>query len=453
MLVTYPIHVEVGSPFPIENIPFGVFSTIEKPVARIGTIIGDFILDLSVLASRGIFTSPKGNGAAKSSSCRDTGSVFFEQTLNAFAAQGRAFHSSIRMQIIHLLSNPNSILFTDDALNGLAFLLARNATMHLPMHIHGFADFLCSEVHATNCARIAGQSLHPSFYGFPTAYNGRASSIVPSGTPVKRPRGMLKGPPAAAPILNGTKDNTGYRLGPTARLDFELEIGVFISKPVPYGRDDVTADEAAEEHIFGFVLLNDWSARDVQFAEMVPLGPFNGKATATTISPWVIMPDALENVACGSSVERAREEMDLWPRHLQHSAASFEKSTFDVELEVAVIGKDGVRDVVCESNLRHLYWSPAQMVAHQASSGCGLKEGDLIGTGTISGPNHSDQTPRLGCLFELTEGGRRSVSLKSGRKLTWLEDGDEVVFTGWARAAGRSIGFGEARGLVMPAAL
>ena len=261
---------------------------------------------------------------------------------------------------------------------------------------------------------------------------------------------MLK-EPLAPPVLDGPKDTTGYRFGPTARLDFEIELGVFISKPVAYGRDDLTADEAAEEHIFGYVLLNDWSARDVQFAEMVPLGPFNGKAAATTISCWVVMPDALEGAACASSVERAREERELLPRHLQHGAEAFEKSTFDLELEVSLIGPNGVRDVVCESNLKHLYWSPAQMVAHHASSGCGLEVGDLVGTGTISGPNHSDERPQLGCLFELTQGGQEAVCLKSGRRLTWLEDWDEVVFTGWARGPGKRIGFGQARGIIVPA--
>src|SRR5271170_4947580 len=250
---------------------------------------------------------------------------------------------------------------------------------------------------------MAGQKLHESFEYFPTAYNGRASSVVVSGTPISRPIGMVRSPGNPSP----------YTFAPTSRLDYELEMGIFIGPPIPLGHI-LTADEATE-HIFGFVLLNDWSARDVQFAEMTPLGPFNGKGTATSISPWVIMPEALMQSQTGTTSVEAQRNRAHFASHLQQEP---ENSTWDIELEVQLIphGANGANadaaTTLCRSNLKHGYWSPAQMIAYHSSSGCGLATGDLIGTGTLSAGGHSEATPTLACLHELTKAGTRPIALR-----------------------------------------
>ena len=228
-------------------------------------------------------------------------------------------------------------------------------------------------------------------------------------------------------------------------------MGILISQPVAYGHT-ITAEEAMD-HIFALVLLNDWSARDVQFAEMVPLGPFNGKASATSISPWVIMPEALKQSLTSSANGPTPETQSKLAPHLQQRQ---ESSTWDVELDVSILraGTDSAVKL-CHSNLKYGYWSPAQMVAHQASSGCGLATGDLIGTGTLSAPGHTEENPTLGCLHELTKAGTQPIRLhgqQQQNKMTWLGDGDEVIFTGWAGTVGgkeRNIGFGELRGKIV----
>ena len=226
-------------------------------------------------------------------------------------------------------------------------------------------------------------------------------------------------------------------------------MGVFVSNAIPFGQR-ITADEA-NEHVFGLVLLNDWSARDIQFAEMIPMRPSNGKASGTTISPWVIMPEALQEAQSGLTSERAQAEMMSHPPHLQHTAKNA-KVTWDIVLEATVAGQDEAPTTICRSNLRDSYWTPGQMLAHFASSGCGSRTGDLLGTGTASSPGHTDENPTLGCLCELTVGGRKPFKLRSGRELSWLEDGDEVVLTGWAKGkGGKKIGFGEAAGRLLAA--
>lgn len=243
---------------------------------------------------------------------------------------------------------------------------------------------------------------------------------------------------------------TTYGFEPSARFDFELEFAAIVSSPIPYG-EYVTSDEAAANHIFGFVLLNDWSSRDIQFAEMQPLGPFNGKGTATTISPWVVVPEALQHAQCGSSHAKVREEMSQHPVHLQHKSDNLDTSTFDIDLEVTVIAPNSTPTTLCRSNVRHLYWTPAQMIAHHSSSGCGLQTGDLIASGTVSGPGHTPEKPTLGCLFELTDGWKKPVSLPGGREMMVLADGDEIVLSAWANGkGGKRIGFGDARGVVLP---
>jgi len=276
----------------------------------------------------------------------------------------------------------------------------------------------------------------PSFYAFPTAYNGRSSSIVISGTPVHRPYGMLRVPPS-----------NNFAFSPSRRMDYELELGFFVSKPVEYGKVIKNADEA-KEHIFGFVLLNDWSARDIQFTEMIPLGPFNGKASATTISPWVVTLDALKGMEEVIGDEIARERMAKLPPHLRHDSV---EQTWSISVEVALKRKGyKIPVTLAQSDLKSLYWSPAQMLAHQASSGCGLRTGDLLGTGTISSQaKESSQLSSLGCLHEANQAGTKPFLMSNGDQIIWLEDGDEVSMTGkvvWPD--GSIIGFGECRGVI-----
>ncbi|KAF7544652.1 hypothetical protein G7Z17_g9779 [Cylindrodendrum hubeiense] len=239
-----------------------------------------------------------------------------------------------------------------------------------------------------------------------------------------------------------------YSFSTSARFDFELEMGVIMSGPIPRGQV-ITADQA-NEFIFGFVLLNDWSARDIQFAEMTGMGPYNGKSTATTISPWVVLSQALEEARCESTSEKAQGLMSSHPAHLQHSVG--DSVTWNIELQASIANRNGPPTIVCKSNLRDLFWTPGQMLAHMTSSGSGGVVGDLFGTGTVSSPGHTTENPTLGCLFELTDGGKTPLKLKDGREIVWLEDYDEVILTGWAMGKGaKRIGFGEARGMLIPA--
>ncbi|CZR66497.1 related to Fumarylacetoacetase [Phialocephala subalpina] len=442
MHVAWPVEVGPGSPFPITNIPFGIFSTQGSPDRRAGIAIGEYILDLSCLEEEGLFQDTLQHEEISNSwSHNDSGmkkSIFDQASLNNFAALPPATRSAIRNKIIEILQNEHSKLFSDPAFNHAAFHKQSNAQMHLSMQIGDFTDFMCSRTHGDNCSRLAGipEGLPASFYAFPTAYNGRSSSLIISGIPVHRPSGMLRVP-----------SSNDFEFGPTRRMDYELELGFFVSKPVEFGKMIKSADEA-KEHIFGFVLMNDWSARDIQFAEMTPLGPFNGKGSATTISPWVVTLDALREVEIVTSDDVARERMAELPLHLRHDSV---EQTWSINVEVA-LKREGYEKAVtlARSDLKDLYWSPAQMLAHQASPGCGLRTGDLLGTGTISSPvSESSGISSLGCLHEMTTAGTKPFLMSNGDAVTWLEDGDEVVMTGRVvRSDGSIIGFGECRGVL-----
>ena len=284
---------------------------------------------------------------------------------------------------------------------------------------------------------MAGASTPPSFYAMPTAYNGRASSVVVSRTPVHRPRGLLR--------IHGTPK---FEFAPSRRMDYELEMGFFVSQPILFGKT-LKSPEEAKEHIFGFVMLNDWSARDIQFAEMVPLGPFNGKGSATTISPWVVTLDALEGAEVETEDDLARASTGDVAAHLSHRT---KKHTWNIGVEVALKRRHADPVTITSSNLADLYWSPAQMLAHHASSGCGFNTGDLLGTGTISSPQSiKGGISSLGCLHETTEAGQKPLSLPNGDIVTWVEDEDEVILTGKViRSDGTMIGFGECSGQLKP---
>lgn len=411
------IAVAPDAHFPIQNLPFGIFSTAADPVRRAGVAIGDQVLDLAVLEQRGLLEVA---GAEP---------VFKQASLNPFIALGAASWSAIRAQLSQLLRHDNPLLRDDTALRAQALIPLRQAVMHLPVQISGYTDFYSSKEHATNVGlmfRDPKNALLPNWLHMPIGYNGRASSVVVSGTPVRRPNGQIKLPDADAPVF-----------GACRKLDFELETGFIIGKenalgePIPIGQ--------AEAHIFGMVLLNDWSARDIQQWEYVPLGPFNSKTFATSISPWIVTMEALAPF-------RIEGETQL-PTPLPYLQQAG-KAGCDIALDVALRAQGAAApSTISHTNQRHLYWSMAQQLAHHTVSGCNTRIGDLMGSGTISGPTPDS----LGSLLELTWNGQKPLSLPDGSQRTFIQDGDEVVISGWCQGDGYRVGFGEVSGVVLPA--
>ncbi|KIW88388.1 fumarylacetoacetase [Cladophialophora bantiana CBS 173.52] len=402
-------NISADSPFSLDNIPFGVFSIKQDPTPRCATAIGEFALDLCALSKSGFFQDAL------------VADALSQATLNKFAALPAKTRSAARDQIISACKDGK---IPDSGLHKLS-----EVKMHLPVAIPEYTDFFCSLEHCTNCMPITNSKIPENFYHAPSAYNGRASSVIPSPSLVRRPRGVY--------WKAGTKEPT---YGLSQFIDFELEMGYIVSKPVPYG-ETITVDDAPD-HIFGFVLLNDWSSRDIQIFEMPPLGPFNSKSFGTTISPWIITLDALKAFQCA-------------PKHNTHPLEhlrfkDFEHGTFNIKL-AASLERDGKRHQICTSNLRYLYWTPYQQITHHASANCGLRTGDLMGTGTVSGDGKDEKTGKkfeLGCLFEATQHASQPIALEGGGKLGYLEDGDSVILSAWCEdSTGRPVlGFGECRG-------
>jgi fumarylacetoacetase len=301
--------------------------------------------------------------------------------------------------------------------------------LHLPIAVAGYTDFYSSKEHATSVGimfRGKDNALQPNWLHMPIGYNGRASTVVVSGTPVRRPRGQLKPPNVDLPSF-----------APCKRLDFELEMGVVIGQASALG--DMLSEQQAEQMIFGFTLLNDWSARDIQQWEYVPLGPFQAKAFATSISPWIVTREALEPFRMQGPVQ------DPAPLPYLRQA---QPNNYDLELEVALRAaalNAGVN--ICRTNFKYMYWSSVQQLVHHASSGCAMKVGDLLGSGTISGPDKHQR----GSLLEISWNGAEPVELAGGVRRTFLEDGDSLVMRGWCQGAGYRVGFGEVEGTILPA--
>lgn len=416
------VAVDPSSHFSLHNLPYGIFSTAANPTPRPGVAIGDNVLDLSAVAQAGLFSGPV---LSSSSQC------FQQPTLNSFMSLGRPAWLEARHTVQRLLSAGEGALRDDTRLRGQALLHMAEARMHLPAAIGDYADFYCSREHATNVGvmfRGEQQPLQPNWLHLPVGYHGRASSVVVSGTDVRRPWGQVQQAAGQAPAFL-----------PSSQLDFELEMGCFIGTGNELG-SAIPAAQAAH-HIFGWVLANDWSARDIQRWEYVPLGPFNSKNFGTSISPWVVTPQALEPFA-----RPAPPQHDPAPLpYLQQP----QRSNYDVALEVAVQPAGGCagETVVARSNLRTLYWTMPQMIAHHTAGGCNLRPGDMLATGTLSceGPLGA------GCLLEATWNGSRPVELSDGSKRTYLEDGDTVVMRGCCQGDGYRVGFGECRGTVLPA--
>ena len=411
------VEIAADSHFPIQNLPYGIFKTPGDARPRAGVAIGDCVLDLAVLEGAGLLAvAPAGER------------VFAREELNAFIALGRQAWLAARLRIGELLRHDNAELRDDTALRARALVPMRDASMQLPVDIGGYTDFYSSKEHATNVGsmfRDPKNALLPNWLHVPIAYNGRASSVVVSGTPIRRPKGQLKPPDAERPVF-----------GPTRKLDFELETAFIVGEGNALGEPISIAE--AERHIFGLVLMNDWSARDIQQWEYVPLGPFNSKTFGTSISPWIVTLDALEAFRVAGPAQD--------PPPLPYLAHSGDHA-FDIHLELSLKTADGEATTICRTNLRRLYWSMAQQLAHHTVSGCNTRVGDLMGSGTISGPAPDSR----GSLLELTWNGQKPLELVGGATRTFLEDGDEVIITGWCQGNGYRVGFGEVRGEILPA--
>jgi len=410
------IPVDAASDFPIQNLPYGMFSTMALTAPHVGVAIGDFVLDLWELEQ----------------ACRlDVGAlgVFAGPTLNPFMALGPKVWSSTRARISELLRHDNDEFRDNPSLRERALVPRTQAKLHLPFAIAGYTDFYSSKEHATNVGvmfRGKENALQPNWLHMPIGYNGRASTVVVSGTKVRRPRGQLKPPSAELP---------GF--GPSGRLDFELEMGAVIGQGSPMG--EMLTEAQAEAMIFGFVLLNDWSARDIQQWEYVPLGPFQGKAFATSISPWVVAREALEPFRLHGPPHD--------PAPLPY-LQQVQPNNYDLQLDVAIRAasmNEAVR--ICHTNFKYMYWSSVQQLVHHASSGWAMNVGDLLGSGTISGPEKSQR----GSLLEISWNGTEPVQLASGIVRRFLEDGDSLVMRGWCQGDGYRIGFGEVEGTILPA--
>ncbi len=411
--------------FPLQNLPLGVFTPPPETTRRGGVAIGDMVLDLAGAHGAGLF-----NGAAAAAA-----ELAAHPRLNAFLAAGAEARQALRARLSTLLADgaPERRV--------LEPLLhpARDCRMHLPAEIGDYTDFYAGIHHALNVGRQfrPDQPLLPNYKYVPIGYHGRSSSIRPSGTPVRRPRGQRKGPNDVAPTV-----------GPSRRLDYELELGIWIGPGNELGTPIPIADAAS--HIAGFCLLNDWSARDIQGWEYQPLGPFLAKSFATTLSPWVVTPEAL---APFRVPPMARADGDPAPLPYLLDAADQETGALDLELEVLLstpcLTAHGLPPHrLSLGSARHLYWTFAQLVTHHASNGCNLSPGDLFGSGTISGPTPDG----YGSLLEISEGGKKPLTLASGNTRTFLEDGDEVIIRAHARRDGAiTIGFGEVRGVVIGA--
>ncbi|MBO1074605.1 fumarylacetoacetase (plasmid) [Roseomonas marmotae] len=412
--------------FPIQNLPFGIFTPTGRAAPRGGVAIGDSILDLAAALDAGLFS-----GAAAEAARAASG-----ESLNGFLALGAGPRRALRARLSEILAAGSP----DQRKAEACLHPAADCTLHLPARIGDYTDFYVGIHHATNVGKVfrPDNPLLPNYKYVPIGYHGRASSIRVSGTDLRRPRGQLKAPDAETP-----------RFAPCERLDYELELGIWIGpgnalgEPVPVAK--------AEDHIAGYCLLNDWSARDIQAWEYQPLGPFLAKNFGSTISAWVVTPEAL---APFRIAQPARPQGDPAPLPYLLDEADQRRGAFDLVLEV-LISTSAMREKglaphrVALSNTRHMYWTVAQMVAHHTSGGCDLNSGDLLGSGTVSAPDASG----FGSLLETTRAGKEPVQLPSGETRRFLEDGDEVILRARAaRPGAASIGFGECRARILPAA-
>eukprot|EP01039_Chlorochromonas_danica_P011449 gene11449-12803_t len=437
------VEVSPDSHFPIQNIPFGVFypkkeAAVAAAVPRCGTAIGDQVLDLSKLYEAGLFSD---SGL--------TSNVFAHASLNKFLEYNRAVWRNTRERIIALLdAEGDSALRANQTLCDEAFYHMSDVQLVLPFEVKEYTDFYASREHATNVGimfRGKDNALQPNWLHLPVGYHGRASSVVVSGTEVTRPSGQVQ--------KDATNPALGSNFSPCRLLDFELEMGVVLGGSANPLGSPLTLRQA-EERIFGLVILNDWSARDIQAWEYVPLGPFTAKNFATSISPWVVTLDALEPFRCSSSQGALQDDPVPLPYLLDKD---YGRGFYNVDLFVHLLGhghenqseaeRQEALSLISKSNSKYLYWNIKQQVTHHSITGASMRPGDLLGTGTISGPD----TSSYGSLLELTWRGAHELELKDGQKRKFLQDGDTVVMTGFAQGEGYRVGFGEVSGKILPA--
>lgn len=409
------VEVPKNSDFTIYNLPFGIFKN-KRLSPRVGMAIGDKIVDLSVLDQEGFFSEmflPEG--------------IFLGETLNEFISLGKVTTRKVREKVQDLLLEHNEKL-RDHSIRGKVMVNRKEAEMLLPVKVGDYTDFYSSMEHATNVGKMfrdPENALLPNWKHLPVGYHGRSSSIIPSGVPIYRPKGQFKDPDLDTPSF-----------GPSKRLDFELELAFITGKQTKLG-DSVSTGEA-EDYIFGFVLFNDWSARDIQAWEYVPLGPFLGKSFASSVSPWVVTLEALEQFR----VEGPAQE----PEVLDY-LKSVKPWNFDIQLEVYLEPDGRKASKISTSNFKYMYWNVAQQLAHHTINGCNINVGDMMASGTISGPDEDS----YGSMLELSWKGTKAIKLESGAERTFLEDGDSVIMKGYAEKGGVRVGFGEVKGQVLPA--
>lgn len=409
------VEVPAGSDFPIQNLPFGIFKTrYLSPVA--GVAIGDYVLDLVYLHENGYLDGiglPPG--------------IFNQKYLNDFVAMGRKKARQVRERVSELLRVDNDELKGNPA-REIALIPMREVQMQMPVRVPNYTDFYSSEEHATNVGsmfRDPKNALLPNWKHLPVGYHGRASSIVVSGTPIHRPKGQIKLPDAEQPVF-----------GPSRKMDFELEVAFITCSETKLGQSVSTAE--AENHIFGFVLFNDWSARDIQQWEYVPLGPFLGKNFGSTISPWIVTLDALEPFRTEGPIQT--------PEVLPYLKFNGPKN-FDIKLGVLLQPEGGEPVTISRSNFKYMYWNVNQQLAHHTINGCNLQVGDMYASGTISGPDPGS----YGSMLELTWNGAKPLQLPTGAERRFIEDGDTVILNGYCEKDGVRIGFGSCQGKILPA--
>jgi fumarylacetoacetase len=407
-----------GSLFPIQNLPYGVFRPAGRERARVGVRIGDHVLDFAALHEAGLW-------AELEFMTEDTACA---EALNPIMAAGSQAWQRLRRHLSWLLRSDTAALRDDEEVKARSLIPVDQVQMELPALIGDYTDFYSSREHATNVGtmfRGKDNALMPNWLHLPVAYHGRASSVVVSGTGIRRPLGQTRPDDDEPPVF-----------GPSRLMDFELEMGFFVGPGNALG-EPLTA-KAAPEQIFGLVLVNDWSARDIQKWEYQPLGPFNAKNFATSISPWVVSLEALQPFRCAGPVQDP-EPFDYLKTELNWS--------IDICLEVFLTGRGESEPTrICRSNFKHLYWNICQQLTHHTISGCGLRPGDLLASGTISAPDPSG----YGSLLELTWRGSKPLTLASGEQRRFLQDGDTVTITGVCEGDDYRIGFGEVSGVVLP---
>ena len=402
------INIPANSDFSIHNIPFGIFSTKDRS-PRAGVAIGDHILDLAAVAELDVFNF---NTA-----------VLERSDLNDFIALGKEITSKVRTDIQVWLQDDNSVLANKPEL----FVLQTEAQMHMPVCVGDYTDFYSSIEHATNVGKMfrdPENALLPNWKHIPVGYHGRASSIVVSGQPIHRPKGQTLPKDATQPVF-----------GPTQRLDFELEMGFIVGKNTQMG-DAITTSEA-EDYIFGLVLFNDWSARDIQKWEYVPLGPFLAKNFASSISPWIVTLEALDQFR----VQGPTQEPKVLP-YLEYVGSK----NYDIHLEVSLTPENGEETTICQSNFKYMYWNMTQQLAHHTVNGCNVHVGDMMASGTISGKDENS----YGSMLELAWMGTKPVQLKDGTERKFIHDGDTVTMRGYAEKEGKRVGFGKVSTKVLP---